>query len=71
MLKMVISIDDLTPETKRVLTVWGQSQNIQVKELRECRWFSTFTLFVSANTYFSTSGGNRESQPGSPNPGYS
>lgn len=35
MLRMIISIDDLSDETKQVLTSWGNIQDIQVKELRE------------------------------------
>jgi hypothetical protein len=33
---MIVSIDDLSPEAKKILTSWGEAQNIQVKELREC-----------------------------------
>ena len=32
---MIVSIDDLAPEIKKVLTSWGDALNIQVKELRE------------------------------------
>ncbi|KAL5529253.1 hypothetical protein ACEPAG_5238 [Sanghuangporus baumii] len=35
MLRMVVSIDDLSEETKQVLTSWGALQDVQVKELRE------------------------------------
>jgi len=35
MLKMIISMDDLSPETKKILVTWGEAQNIKVKELRE------------------------------------
>ncbi|OCB84221.1 acetyl-CoA synthetase-like protein [Sanghuangporus baumii] len=35
MLRMVVSIDDLSEETKQVLTSWGALQDIQVKELRD------------------------------------
>ncbi|KAG6832688.1 hypothetical protein H0H92_012260 [Tricholoma furcatifolium] len=34
-LKLIVCIDDLVPETNRVLTEWAASQNIQLKQLRE------------------------------------
>lgn len=37
-LKMAVSIDPLTEDTKKVLTAWGETVNIQVKELAECAW---------------------------------
>ena len=41
-LKMIVSIDDLPDETKRILTTWGNVQKVQVKEMRE-RTFSHAT----------------------------
>ncbi|TDL27290.1 acetyl-CoA synthetase-like protein [Rickenella mellea] len=35
MLKMIVSIDDLSEEIKKVLTAWGKVLNMDVKELRE------------------------------------
>ena len=35
MMKMIVSIDDLNPDSKKILTSWGEAQNVQVKELRE------------------------------------
>ncbi|KAI5122041.1 hypothetical protein M0805_006026 [Coniferiporia weirii] len=35
MLRMIVSIDDLSDEAKRILTSWGKIANVQIKELRE------------------------------------
>lgn len=39
MLKLIVCIDDLTPETNKILTEWSASQNVQLKELREREHF--------------------------------
>ncbi|THH06751.1 hypothetical protein EW145_g3864 [Phellinidium pouzarii] len=38
-LRMIVSIDDLTAEVSRILTSWGSIANIQIKELRELEEF--------------------------------
>ncbi|KAJ8093193.1 medium-chain fatty acid-CoA ligase faa2 [Marasmius tenuissimus] len=35
MLKMIVSIDDLSEDSRRILAEWGQTQNVKVTELRE------------------------------------
>lgn len=35
-LKMVVAMEPLSAETKAVLTAWGESLGVQVKELSEC-----------------------------------
>ncbi|KAF8636675.1 hypothetical protein AX17_003481 [Amanita inopinata Kibby_2008] len=37
--RLLVSIDDLTPEAKKVLVEWGQSHDIKVMELRELEAF--------------------------------
>lgn len=37
MLKMIVSIDDLSAETSLILKEWCQSQDLQLKELRESK----------------------------------
>ena len=39
MLKMIVSLDELSPETRNVLNQWGKNQGIDVKELLERRFF--------------------------------
>lgn len=34
--KMIVAIDELLPEQKQVLVSWGETQNVQIKELHEC-----------------------------------
>ncbi|KAG6874279.1 hypothetical protein C0995_001504 [Termitomyces sp. Mi166 len=34
-MKLIVCIDDLTPEAKQILTEWATSQNVQLKQLRE------------------------------------
>ena len=34
--KMIVAMDELLPEQKQVLVSWGETQNIQIKELHEC-----------------------------------
>ena len=34
-LKMIVSLDDLDDEMKRVLNMWGSANGVQIKELRE------------------------------------
>ena len=36
MLKMIVSIDDLSEDGKRILGEWGQTQNVKVTEMQEC-----------------------------------
>lgn len=36
MLKMVVSIDDLSEESRKVVTTWGKTIGVDIKELREC-----------------------------------
>ncbi|EIM90194.1 acetyl-CoA synthetase-like protein [Stereum hirsutum FP-91666 SS1] len=33
--KMIVAIDELLPEQKQVLVSWGETQNVQIKELHE------------------------------------
>jgi hypothetical protein len=37
-LKLIISIDELSPETHKLLTAWGQTLNVQIKDLRESKY---------------------------------
>jgi long-chain acyl-CoA synthetase len=46
MVKMIVCIDDLSPDTKRVLTAWGEALNIQVKELRERQSIDSGLLII-------------------------
>jgi len=39
MLRLVISIDDLSLESKRILTSWGETQKVRIMELRERAYF--------------------------------
>jgi hypothetical protein len=39
MLRLVVSIDDLSLESKKILTSWGETQKIRVMELRERAYF--------------------------------
>lgn len=32
---MIVSMDQLLPEQKQVLVSWGETQNVQIKELHE------------------------------------
>lgn len=34
--KMVVTMDEITPEQKKILAAWGDTVGIQVKELKEC-----------------------------------
>jgi hypothetical protein len=36
MLKLIVSIDDLSPELKKTMSAWGETHNVQIKDLREC-----------------------------------
>ena len=40
MLKMIVSIDDLQDEPKRILTAWGNVAKVEVTELRDCMCLS-------------------------------
>lgn len=35
MLKLIVSIDALSPELKKTLSSWGETQNVQIKDLAE------------------------------------
>ena len=35
---MVVSIDDLSDETRKVVTTWGKTIGVDVRELREREW---------------------------------
>ncbi|KAI0313081.1 acetyl-CoA synthetase-like protein [Amylostereum chailletii] len=37
--KMIVSLDDLDPDMKRVLDMWGAANNVLIKELREVEEF--------------------------------
>lgn len=43
-MKMIVSVDDLSPESRRILVEWGQSLNIQVVELREREFIHSTVL---------------------------
>lgn len=43
-LKYIISIDNLAPESKRILAEWGASQNVKVQELRELEAYGKANL---------------------------
>lgn len=34
--KMIVAMDEVSPESKKILVEWGQERNIQVKDLPEC-----------------------------------
>ena len=34
-LKMIVAMEPLSPETKGVLSAWGETVNVQIKELSE------------------------------------
>jgi long-chain acyl-CoA synthetase len=36
-LKMIVSINDLSEESRPILTAWGESKGIQVKDFRESK----------------------------------
>jgi hypothetical protein len=39
-LKLIVVIDKLEPEAKRLAEVWSQAQGVKLEELSECRsWF--------------------------------
>jgi hypothetical protein len=46
MLKMIVSIDDLLADSKTILTAWGESHGIQLKDLRECENFVRYCLIA-------------------------
>lgn len=35
-LKVIVAMEPLSAQTKSVLTAWGESVNVQIKELSEC-----------------------------------
>lgn len=39
MLRMIVSVDNFTPETKNILSQWGQSVDITVMDLSECEQY--------------------------------
>ena len=39
-LKMVVAMDELSEETKRVLKAWGETLQVDVKEISERMWLS-------------------------------
>ncbi|KAI0374775.1 acetyl-CoA synthetase-like protein [Pilatotrama ljubarskyi] len=43
-LKMIIAMEDLTPEAKSVLSAWGETVNVQIKELSELEEFGRANL---------------------------
>ncbi|CDO70787.1 hypothetical protein BN946_scf184798.g102 [Trametes cinnabarina] len=43
-LKMIVSMDPLTAETKSVLSAWGETVNVQIKELSELEEFGRANL---------------------------
>lgn len=36
-LKLIVVIDELEPEAKRLAEVWSQAQGVKLEELSECR----------------------------------
>ncbi len=53
-LKLIVVIDGLEPEAKRLAEVWSQAQGIKVEELSECRSWVIFCLsFFSYTAQFS------------------
>ncbi|THH20373.1 hypothetical protein EW146_g977 [Bondarzewia mesenterica] len=52
-LKMIVSLDDLSPETKQILTSWAETLSVQVKELHEVEEFGKANLLdlVPATPY--------------------
>lgn len=36
-LKLIVVIDELEPEAKRLAQVWSQAQGVKLEELSECR----------------------------------
>ena len=37
-LKMVVAMEDLPAQTKSVLSAWGETIGVQIKEQSECAW---------------------------------
>jgi hypothetical protein len=37
-LKLIVVIDEISSELKRMLAAWGKSQNVKVMELLECKF---------------------------------
>jgi long-chain acyl-CoA synthetase len=46
-LRLIVSLDTLTPETSRIFTEWGQLHNILVKDLKESAHPNTYFLTPS------------------------
>lgn len=62
MVKMIVSIDDLSPDTKRILTAWGEGLNIQIKELRERQSIDNDLLIIRLIVTFLPSRSYRQGQ---------
>ena len=46
-LKLIIAMNELPAESKRILTAWGQEKGIQVMEILEGRQYSVFpSIFI-------------------------
>jgi len=52
MLKLIVSIDDLSPDVKSVFQSWGESCGVQIKNLRESQWFAPIVLNSGLPTFF-------------------
>lgn len=63
-LKMVVAMEPLTAETKSVLTAWGETVNVEVKELSESMSCTMRGVFSSDNVFwYYVSRGTRPCQP--------
>jgi hypothetical protein len=53
-LKLIVVIDELEPEAKRLAEAWSQAQGVQLEELNECRsWVIVCLYFFSYTAQFS------------------
>lgn len=43
---MIVAMDELLPEQKQVLVSWGETQNVQIKELHECELRKYFEIWA-------------------------
>ncbi|GLB35097.1 putative AMP-binding enzyme [Lyophyllum shimeji] len=43
-LKLIVCIDDLTPEARKILTEWGAAQNIKIQQLRDLEAYGKTNL---------------------------
>lgn len=62
-LKMIVSMEPLSPDTKSALSAWGETVNVQIKEIAECTFQMLMYEFRTKRTGDVCSGGVWPCQP--------